>query len=100
MVSGAGETVTNMVFGATSDVIGALITQIAGIGATLPVATSVTVPFVLNTAYSLTEVVDISTSGPTSTSIDASFQALIPEPSTITLVTLGLMGAFAIRRKK
>jgi len=102
VVSGAGETVGYFVYDDPGNVVGNTITQVTGIGpGPLPISTT-TIPetFALAAPYSLTQVVDISTSGPSSNSIDASFQALIPEPSTVALVGLGLVGALAIRRRK
>jgi hypothetical protein len=102
VVSGAGETVGYFVYDDPGNVVGNTITQVTGIGpGPLPISTT-TIPetFALAAPYSLTQVVDISTDGPSSNSIDASFQLLIPEPSTIALVGLGLVGALAIRRRK
>ncbi|MGA2603271.1 MAG: PEP-CTERM sorting domain-containing protein [Verrucomicrobiia bacterium] len=101
IVSGAGETVGYFVYADPGNVVGNTITQVTGIGpGPLPISTTIAEAFALTVPYSLTQVVDISTSGPSSNSIDASFQALIPEPSTVALVGLGLVGALAIRRRK
>jgi hypothetical protein len=101
VVSGFGENVGYFVFGDAGNVVGNTITQVSGIGpGPLPVSTTIAEAFALTAPYSLTQVVNITTSGPSSNSIDASFQALIPEPSTVALVGLGLVGALAIRRRK
>jgi hypothetical protein len=100
IVSGAGENVAYYVFDDPGNGVGNQINQITGIGATLAVSTNTAAAFAVTAPYSLTQVVDITTTGPTSNSIDLSFQATIPEPSTIALVGLGLVGALAIRRRK
>jgi hypothetical protein len=103
IVSGAGESIQYFVYGDPSN-MGNQTTKISSIvpnalpfsGVTEPLP----LPLTLAVPYSLTEVVDISTCGPSSDSVDASFEALVPEPSTVALIGLGLLGGMALRRKK
>jgi hypothetical protein len=102
VISGASTTVGYSVYGDPGNTVGAMTSFLAGTGtSTLPVVVSGSGPLALPTPFSLTQDVELDASGASSISIDASFDVTaIPEPSTVGLVVVGLLGALTIRRRK
>jgi hypothetical protein len=100
VISGAGATVAYSVFGDPANVVGAETVLLASTGTTpLPVVASNSGPLALPTPFSLTQDVTLNASGASDISVDASFN-VVPEPSTIGLVVVGLLGVLGIRRRK
>ncbi len=91
VISGAPTTLNYSVFGDASNLVGALTTQITTTGTVpLPILTSNPGSLAFTTPFSLSEVVQLTASGATSVSVDASLN-VIPEPSSMALMFLGLV---------
>jgi hypothetical protein len=100
VISGTAATVGYDVWGDSANVLGAETVHLAGTGTSpMPVVASNSGPLTLPTPFSLTQVVELNASGASDISIDASFN-VVPEPSTIGLVVVGLLGMLGIRRRK
>src|ERR1017187_6467499 len=100
VISGAAATVGYSVYGDPANVVGAETSLLASTGTSpLPVVASNSGPLTLPTPFSLTQDVTLHASGASDISIDASFN-VVPEPSTIGLVVVGLLGALSLRRRK
>jgi PEP-CTERM motif len=100
VISGAPSTVGYDVYGDPANVLGATTVHLASTGTSpLPAMVSGSGLLTLGAPYSLTQVVQLNASGASDISVDASFN-VIPEPSTIGLVAVGLLGALTIRRRK
>ena len=101
VISGAAATVAYSVFGdPANNVLGGETVLLASTGTTpLPVVASNSGPLALPTPFSLTQDVTLNASGASDISVDASFN-VVPEPSTIGLVVVGLLGVLGIRRRK
>jgi hypothetical protein len=90
VISGAPTTVDYSVYGDQGDTVGALTTLLTTTGTTpLPVLTSNSGPLALSSQFSLSQVVQLTASGSSAVSMDASL-SVIPEPSTTALTFLGL----------
>lgn len=102
VISGAPATVDYSVYGNGNNTLGALTTLLATTGSnSLPIVTTASGALALSSPFSLSQVVQLTASGPSAVSVDASF-SIIPEPSTVALVFLGLTGlvaALARRRR-
>ena len=100
IISGAPATVGYTVYGDPFNIVGSETFFLASTGTSpLPVVASNSGPLGLATPYSLTQDVKLNASGATDISIDASLN-VVPEPSTIGLVVVGLLGVLGIRRHK
>ena len=100
VISGAPTTVNYSVYGDASDTLAALTTPLTTTGTIpLPVLTSNSGSFSLSSLYSLSQVVQINASGPSSVSVDASL-SVIPEPSTTALTFLGLSLVAGLARRR
>ena len=100
VISGAAASVGYSVFGDPANVVGTETVLLASTGTTpLPVVASNSGPLALPTPFSLTQDVTLHASGASDISVDASFN-VVPEPSTIGLVVVGLLGMLGIRRRK
>jgi len=90
VISGAPTKVDYSVYGDTGNSLGALTTLLATTGTnSLPISTSTSGAENLTTPFSLTEVVQLTASGASAVSVDASLN-VIPEPSSAALTFLGL----------
>ena len=90
VISGAPTTVDYSVYGDQGDTLGALTTLSTTTGTIpLPVLTSISGPLALSPQFSLSQVVQLTASGASAVSVDASFN-VIPEPGTAALTFLGL----------
>jgi hypothetical protein len=90
VISGAPTTVDYSVYGDQGNTALALTTLLTTTGTnSLPILTSNSGPLALSSPFSLTEVVQLTASGASAVSVDASL-SVIPEPSTTTLTFLGL----------
>jgi hypothetical protein len=102
VISGASTKVDYGVYGDTGNALGALTTLLATTGTnSLPISTSIPGTENLTTPFSLTQVVQLTASGASAVSVDASMN-VIPEPSSVTLAFLGLALLFvgsAYRRR-
>lgn len=102
VISGAPTKVDYSVYGDAGNVAGALTTLLATTGTnSLPILASASGPVNLSTPFSLSQVVQLTASGASSVSVDASLN-VVPEPSTVALTFLGLaslVGGLAHRRR-
>jgi hypothetical protein len=103
VISGAPTTVDYSVYGDVGNVAGALTTLLATTGTnSLPIVTSAPPGALgLSTPFSLSQVVQLTASGASSVSVDASLN-VVPEPSTVALTFLGsafVVGGLARRRR-
>jgi len=90
VISGASTKVDYSVYGDASDTLGALTTLLATTGTNLlPIVTSTSGTLGFSSPFSLSQVVQLTTTGATSVSVDASLN-VIPEPSATALTFLGL----------
>jgi hypothetical protein len=100
VISGAAATVGYSVYGDPANVVGAETVFLASTGTSpLPVVASSSGPLALPTPFSLTQDVALNASGASDISVDASF-TVVPEPSAIGLVVVGLLGVLGIRHRK
>jgi hypothetical protein len=110
VVTGASETVTYQVFGNSGNTTGTLNSAgtLSGGGSSLVSFGSTGMPASesasgtlngLGSAYSLTEVVTVTTTGAGTTSIDAGFTSTVPEPSCLALLGAGV-STLAVRRRR
>lgn len=100
VISGAPTTVDYSVYGDGGNTLGALTTLLTTTGTnSLPVLTTNSGSLALSTPFSLSEVVQLTASGASAVSIDASLSA-IPEPSTIALTFLGLTFVAGLARRR
>jgi hypothetical protein len=92
VISGASTKVNYSIYGDGSDNVGALTTFLATTGTnSLPIVTSTSGALGLSTPFSLSQVVQLTASGASSVSVDASLNVTpIPEPSSVVLAFLGL----------
>jgi|ERR1017187_796648 hypothetical protein len=92
VISGAASTVDYSVYGDPGNVVGVLTTLLTTtVTIPLPVLTSNSGPLALSTPFSLSEVVQLTASGASAVSVDASLNVTpIPEPGTAGLTFLGL----------
>jgi hypothetical protein len=92
VISGAPTTVDYSVYGDGGNTLGTLASLLTTTGTnSLPVLTSNSAPLVLSAPFSLSEVVQLTASGASAVSIDASLNVTpIPEPSTVVTTFLGL----------
>jgi len=90
VISGATTTVAYSVYGDPDDTEGALTTFLATTGTnSLPIATSSPGTLALPDQFSLSQVVQLTASGASAVSVDASL-SVIPEPSSAALAFVGL----------
>jgi hypothetical protein len=90
VISGASATVDYSVYGNGNNTLGALTTLLATTGTnSLPIVTTTSGALALSSFFSLSQVVQLTASGPSTVSVDASLN-VIPEPSTTALTFLGL----------
>jgi len=104
VISGAPTTIDYSVFGNASNIVGALTTQLTTTGTVpLPILTSNSGPLGFSTPFSLSQVVQLTASGASAVSVDASLNVTsVPEPSSVALTSLGLaflVTGFARRRR-
>jgi hypothetical protein len=102
VISGAPTTVDYSVYGNQSNNAAALTTLLTTTGTNaLPILTSNSGALSLGSQFSLSQVVQLTASGASSVSVDASLN-VVPEPSTVALTFLGLaslVGGLARRRR-
>jgi hypothetical protein len=104
VISGAPTTVGYKVFGDPSNVVEALTTQLTTTGTIpLPTVTSDSGTLSLGSLYSLSQVVQLTASGASSVSVDASLNvSTVPEPSSVALTFVGLafVTGHIVRRRR
>jgi VPDSG-CTERM motif len=103
VVNGAAESYLFDTFASTSDTqptttlpTGTIITTLSGL---LPVSASANGVLPGSSPYTLGEVLEISSTGATQTSVDASFTSVPDGGMTIAMLGLGLIALEAVRRK-
>jgi PEP-CTERM motif-containing protein len=90
VIAGASTKIDYSVYGNGSDTLGALTTLLATTGTnSLPISTSTSGALALSSPFSLSQVVQLTASGASAVSVDASLN-VIPEPSTAALMFVGL----------
>jgi hypothetical protein len=100
VISGAPTTIDYTVFGNSNNLVGALTSQLTTTGTIpLPVLTSNSGALAFSSPFSLSQVVQLTASGASSVSVDASL-SVIPEPSTVTLTFLGLALVVDLARRR
>jgi len=92
VISGAPTTINYSVFGDPSNLVGALTTQLTTTGTVpLPILASNSGSLAFVTPFSLSQVVQLTASGASAVSVDASLNvSSVPEPSSVALTFLGL----------
>jgi hypothetical protein len=92
VISGAPTTLNYRVFGDPSNLVGTLTTQLTTTGTVpLPILTSNSGSLAFTTPFSLSQVVQLTASGASAVSVDASLNvSSVPEPSSVALTFLGL----------
>jgi PEP-CTERM motif len=98
--SGAQAKVDYSVYGSVSNTVNTLTTLLATTGTNaLPLVTSASGALTLSSPFSLSQVVQLTASGATSVSVDASL-SVVPEPSTATLTFLGLVSLVGLAGRR
>ena len=98
--SGAQAKVDYSVYGSVSNTVNTLTTLLATTGTNaLPLVTSASGALMLSSPFSLSQVVQLTASGATSVSVDASLSA-VPEPSTVALTFLGLVSLVGLAGRR